>query len=228
MQMHDTLRQAQGASVADVLAASFGVTAAQAAAVIRAANAEITRSLTRLALSRGGLADLVDLLGRSDWEKHVGSESIFKSDRIREDGNLALQSIMGGGDRAGMLAARAARASGLRPDVVEAMLPGLAVAVMGMLAVRAKKSLGEILGRMPSLGRWSKGNPHADLADVLRRRCGSGPYARRKLRKTVHRALAHAGSFESRSALGWYGRFMLIRPAMMVAGPVASILLPRR
>lgn len=228
MQMHDTLRQARGMSVVDVLAASFGVTAAQAAAVMRAVNTELTRNLTRLALSRGGLADLVDLLGRRDWEKHLGSENIFKNDRIREDGNIVLQSILDGGDRAGMLAARAARASGLESDVVEAMLPGLAVAVMGTLAVRAKSNLGEILSRMPSLGRWSKGSPHADLAEILRRRCGSGPYARRKLRKVVHRAMAHAGSFESRSALGWYGRFMLIRPTMMVAGPVVSVLVPRR
>jgi len=96
---------------------------------------------------------------------------------------------------------------------VRSMLPGLAAVAMGALAGRANGDLGKVLGVMPSLGRWSRGDPHADLADILRRGCGAGPYAKRKLRRVVRRALARAGGFKPRGVLRWYLHFML-RPAI--------------
>jgi hypothetical protein len=70
---------------------------------------------------------------------------------------------------------------------------------------------------MPSLGHWSKGSPHADLADILRRGCGGGPHSPRQLPRAVRRCLAQAGSF---GALGWYVRFMLLRPASVALRPL--------
>ena len=139
---------------------------------------------------------------------------------MRADGNAILGHILGSKDRSRAVAARAARQARLGDEVVRSMLPGLAAVTMGGLAVRANGGLGEVLGAMPSLGRWSRGNPHADLADILRRGCGAGPYARGKLRRVVRRALARAGGFKPRGALRWYLHFMLVRPAM---APVRTI-----
>ena len=100
------------------------------------------------------------------------------------------------------------------------MLPGLAALTFATLAARAKSALGALLARMPSLGRWSKGSPHADLADILRRRCGAGPYSSRKLPRAVRGCLAHAGRFGGFGALGWYARFMLLRPAAKALRPL--------
>ena len=92
------------------------------------------------------------------------------------------------------------------------MLPGLAVTAMVALAARARQGLGEILGVLPPLGRRSRGSPHADLADILRRGCGAGPYAPARLRRVVRQSIARAAHFPARSALGWYLQFMLVRP----------------
>jgi hypothetical protein len=110
--------------------------------------------------------------------------------------------------------------------VVRSMLPGLAAVAMGRLAGRANGSLGEVLGVVPPLGRWSRGDPHADLADILRRGCGAGPYARGKLRRVVRGVLARAGGFKPRGAVRWYMHFLL-RPIMTRGQGIASRLLPR-
>ena len=94
------------------------------------------------------------------------------------------------------------------------MLPALAAVTMGGLAARASGSLGEVLRVMPSLGRWSRGEPHADLADILRRGCGAGPYGPVKLRRVVRRALARAGGFRPRGPLRWYLHFMLAKSVL--------------
>jgi hypothetical protein len=100
--------------------------------------------------------------------------------------------------------ARAARQCRLAPARVRAMLPGLAAVAMAALAVRARSGLGEILAKVPPLGRLSRGNAHADLAGILRRRCGAGPYSPRALPRAVRRVLARAAGFPARGPIAWY------------------------
>ena len=170
-------------------------------------------------LSRGGLADLVEALGSGHHAGHLDKAEIFRDDAVRADGNAILRHVLGSKDRSRTLAARAARQCGLDARLVRAMLPGLAAVTMAGLAVRAKSSLGEILQRTPPLGRFSRGSPHTDLADILRRRCGAGPYSPRALPRVVRRAVARAAGFQPRGLLRWYVQF-LARPAL---APVRSL-----
>jgi hypothetical protein len=105
------------------------------------------------------------------------------------------------------------------------MLPGLAAVAMATLAVRAKSGLGEILARTPPLGRLSRGSPHADLADILRRRCGAGPYSPRALPRIVRRTVARAGGFASRGGVAWYLGALWRLPWRMLR-PFAARLMP--
>src|SRR5206468_688923 len=122
-------------------------------------------------------------------------------------------------------AARAARQCRLDPRLVRAMLPGLGAVAMATLAVRAKSPLGEILERTPPLGRLSRGSPHADLADILRRRCGAGPYSPRALPRTVRRTIARAAGFSPRGAVSWYLAALWRLPRRML-GSLATRLAP--
>jgi len=204
MQMHDTLRSVQGETVAARLAAAFDITHAQAEAVMRAVMPELAWRLETHTLSRGGLADLVEALGSSDHASYLDRADVFRDEAARTHGNAVLGRVLGSKDRSRTLAARAARQSRLDPRLVRAMLPGLGTVAMAMLAVQAKSSLGEILQRTPPLGRLSRGSPHADLADILRRRCGAGPYSPLVLPRTVRRAIARAAGFSPRGAMAWY------------------------
>ena len=228
MQMHDALRQVQGGTAVADLAAAFGVAPGAAEAAMRAVASELAWYLEKNTLSRCGLADLVQAVGSGHHAKYLDGGNDFGDAAVRADGNAILGHILGSKDRSRALAARAARQAGLGDDVVRSMLPGLAAIAMAGLAVRAKAGLGEVLAVMPSLGSMSCGGGHADLADILRRGCGAGPYARGKLRRVVRRAVARAGGFRPRGVLRWYLHFMLARPAIAPVRGVLARLWPQR
>jgi|GEM_PF-4306725 len=207
----------EGAGLAAELAAAFALAPAQAEAVAGAVLPELAWQLEQATLSRGGLADLVEAMGEG---RHAPGAGLNDPDAVR-DGTAVLARLLGSKARSRALAARAARRAGVASDRVEAMLPALALAAMARLAERSQDSLGPILGALPPQGRWSRGNPHADLADILRRRCGAGPYPPAKLRRVVRRALARAGGFRPRGPVRWYVQFMLARP---IIAPASSML----
>jgi|SoiMethySBSTD1v2_1073268.scaffolds.fasta_scaffold86773_2 hypothetical protein len=226
MQMHDAVRYMQGGAAASDLAVAFDVTPAAAEVVMRVVGRELTWHLEKNTISCAGLADLVEALGSGHHVKYLDGRDVFRDQAACADGNAILGHILGSKERSRAVAARAARQAGLEQEVVRSMLPGLAAVIMGRLAGRANGSLGEVLGVVPPLGRWGRGEPHADLADILRRGCGAGPYARGKLRRVVRGVLARAGGFTPRGAVRWYMHFML-RPVMTRGQSIASRLLPR-
>jgi hypothetical protein len=213
MQMHDALRHTPGGAALADLAATFAVTPEQAAAAMRVVGTELAWHLEKNTLSRCGLADLLEAVGSGEHAKLLEGEA-FGSEAMRAEGNAILGHILGSKHRSRALAARAARQAGLTPETVQAMLPGLAVVTMAGLASRAQNGLRKVLSVMPSQGKWSRGSPHADLADILRRGCGAGPYAKARLRRVVRNAVVGGGSFRPRGALRWYLHFMLARPTM--------------
>jgi hypothetical protein len=214
MQMHDALRHTPGGAALADLAATFSVTPEQAAAAMWVVGAELAWHLEKNTLSRCGLADLVEAVGDGGHARYLEGDNAFRGEAMRAEGNAILGHILGSKHRSRALAARAARQAGLSPQTVQAMLPGLAVVTMAGLASRAQSGLRKVLSVMPSQGRWSRGSPHADLADILRRGCGAGPYAKARLRRVVRNAVVGGGSFRPRGALRWYLHFMLARPAM--------------
>jgi len=206
-----------GAALADA-----GVTTAQWQAALRAVQAEFAWQFEQITLSRTGLADVVELIGRSIHTLSAGDASAGDAsagDAVplcgrapTVDGPTILGQVLSGTDRDQALAARASRAAGWQGEIAMALLPDLAVAAMSAVAGRAHKGLGDVLNVLPALGRRSRGSPHADLADIIRRGCGAGPYAPGKLRRTVRRRIAQAADFPARGPLSWYGRFMVVRP----------------
>jgi hypothetical protein len=222
MQMLDPGRAVQGGSAIDRLAACYSISPAQAEAVMRAVGPEFGWHLERNTLSRGGLADLIDALGHGHHVDYLNGGTDLANGAVHQDGKAILGHVLGSKDRSRALAARAARRSGLDVAQVEAMLPALAAITMANLSVRAKASLGDILARVPPQGRFSRGSPHADLSDIVRRRCGAGPYSPRALPRVVRRALGRAAGFGRGGVGSWYVRFMLMRPVVQAMRTVVK------
>ena len=219
--MQDTPNYVQAGAAAAVLVEAFRITPAQADAALRSVQSEFAWHLERNTLSRRGLADLVAGAGQrpsrpvSRQLGHRARRGGARRWRRHPRPHPRHQ------DRSRALAARICRATRLSDPAVTSMLPVLAVLAMARLAAGASKGLGEVLAVMPPLGCWSRGSPHADLADILRRGCGGGPYAPARLRRAVRRAVAAPAGFPPRGALRWYVHFLLVRP---LSRPVRAIL----
>jgi hypothetical protein len=207
--MYDALRYSDMQALADGLAAAFAIEHARAVAVLRAIAPEFAWYLQKNTLSRGGLADLVEALGSGHHAGYVsGGSGVFTDAAVRADGDAILGHLLRSKHASRALAARVARRSGVDAATVVRMLPCLAAVTMGTLALRALPGLDAIVANVPPLGRLSRGNAHADLAGILRRRCGAGHYSPRALPRAVRRAIAGPAGFSSGSIFAWYFKFM--------------------
>jgi hypothetical protein len=214
--MDDMLPQPQADAMGALLTGA-GVTTAQWQAALRAVQSEFAWQLEKITLSRTGLAGVVDLIGRIDHTMRAPGAAALCGEASKANGyatlgHVILDHVLGGTDHRRALAARASRSAGWRGEIAMPVLANLAVATMAELVSHAHKGLGGVLDVLPPLGRHSRGSPYADLADIVRRGCGAGPYAPARLRRVVRRCIAQAASFPARGPLSWYVQFILVRP----------------
>src|SRR5262245_34578228 len=134
----------------DALLIDASHTTAQWQAALRVVQSEFAWQLEKITLSRTGLADVVELIGRSDHTMRAGDVAALCEGAPKENGHatlgrVILGHVLGSTDRSRALALRASRAAGWRGEIAVAVLPNLAVATMAELGARAHKGLGEVL-----------------------------------------------------------------------------------
>lgn len=119
-----------------------------------AAVASVTQSLSdtiaRAASSRGGLADLLEIIGAPGRSAYLDPRAPLNAPEVQADGIGILSQLLGSADGSRAVAQRAAKASGLSPDAIKAMLPSIAAVVMGSLNNRTQAAFGDIL-KIPGL-----------------------------------------------------------------------------
>lgn len=147
MNIVDVLRQSQNGQAFDNLARTFGITPAEAEAVVRAVVPKLSDGIERNTLSRGGLADLVEALGQGH-EAILNQPQAIGSDATRSDGDAILGHILGSKDRSRAVADTAALSSGVSSSLIRMMLPFIASLVMGAISKQFKGGIGDILGKM--------------------------------------------------------------------------------
>jgi hypothetical protein len=147
----DVLRSAQGGAAIGNLAKAYGISPAEAQAVVEAVIPKLSETLERNTLSRGGLADLVNALGHGHHEAYVDDPRMISNPEAREDGNAILGHILGTKDKSRAIADKASATSGVSSDIIKSMLPVIAGMMMGGLSKQVKSSFGDILGRVGSV-----------------------------------------------------------------------------
>lgn len=159
MRLEELLAKAQGGNALGNLAASFGLTPEQAEAVVKSVLPQLERRMERNTLSRGGVADLVEMLGRAGGGGFIDRKEAIGDERVTSFGIDALDNILGSKEQSRAVAARASRASGISEELIKQMLPVIAAMVMGALAKGAGSTLGEILGKITGAGGGGQSAP---------------------------------------------------------------------
>lgn len=152
MDLLENMRQAQGPEGFASLARAFNITPEEAAAAVAGVLPELTRRIERNTLSRGGLADLIGMMGEIDDNPHLVGAGVIGTPQGLAQGNAILEQVLGNRDASRALAARASQTSGLTGSIVQAMLPYIASMVIGGLTRGMSGGLGDILARIPQLG----------------------------------------------------------------------------
>lgn len=151
MDILDALRQSQDGNAIPNLARAFGISPAEADAVLQSVVPQLARRIERNTLSRGGIADVVGAMGRAAERNYLDDAQVFSGTTMRDDGVAILDQILWSKDQSRAVAQRAAQSSGISEALIKQMLPAIAAMLMGGLAKAAAGGLSDILGRIPGL-----------------------------------------------------------------------------
>lgn len=169
MQITDILASAQGGALARNLARQFDIEPEEAEAAIGALLPRLTDRMERNTLSRGGLADLVSMLGAGDRSRYLEDPNVLGAPELVADGNRILEMTLGSKDTSRKVAARAARETGLSDTLLRQLLPVVAAVTMSGLAKGAGGALGEVMKQLggsplPLPGEARSGGSTGDYA----------------------------------------------------------------
>jgi hypothetical protein len=134
----------------DSLAKAFAIDPHKAELAAASIGDALTGSMIRSAASRGGLADLVEILGARGRDAYFKPDAPLNAPVVEADGIGILSQLLGSRDKSRAVAARAAKQSGLSQDVVKAILPSVAAILTGSLAGKTQQAFGDIL-KIPGL-----------------------------------------------------------------------------
>ncbi len=149
MNLVDRLRRAQDGAIVNRMGERAGLDSDQAGAVLEQVIPELAHNIERNTLSRGGLADLIDTLAQQHRSDYLGDPDFVGGERAREDGKALLEQIVGTKHQSRIIAARAARQTGVPAEKIEYMLPEIAAVSMGGLSQQTFGPIGDILGKLP-------------------------------------------------------------------------------
>lgn len=148
--MLDLRRDDPTRTAIESLARSYGIDPGKAAAAAGTIGDALSASVIRAAASRGGLADVVEILGAPGRDIYLQSGTPLDAPQVQADGIGILSQLFGSRDKSRAVAVRAAKSSGLDLDTVKAMLPSVAAVLTGSLANKTHAAFGDIL-KIPGL-----------------------------------------------------------------------------
>jgi hypothetical protein len=155
----ETLRTAQGGQAIAEFASRHGLTPEQADAILATVVPAVSDRIERNTLSRGGIADLVEELGRPEHTIAFNNPGQPVTPAAIEAGIGALDTVFGKKSLSRNIAAQAAVSSGVGQDLIAKLLPILVSIVMGALANKSQGGLGEILKKLPDLAGGDQPQP---------------------------------------------------------------------
>lgn len=140
-----------GASPAKSLAQAFGVDAGQAQAALDVMSQALSDRVERNTLSRGGIADIFDLLARPEAGAALAHPSALATPAVTAAGDGVLEVLLGSKHASRGLAAKTSRATGIDEETLKRMLPAVASMVVGALQAKAMPQIEKSLSALPAL-----------------------------------------------------------------------------
>ena len=214
------------------LSQGLDLTPEQTLAVVNAVEPEIRHYLEGRTLSRGGLADVVTIMGNDAQRVFLDPETDLASDDAIARGNHLLDEIWQTKYRSRLVADRAAAETGVPADKIRRLLPRIANLTFAALATETQPAFDEVFTRFtgfPTNAGANKGfgpgqsplplpddnwggntrNRYDDLSDVLRRQ--GGPVKPNPLWSIAREIIGAVLGFRSNSVVGYIIRLLVYR-----------------
>lgn len=146
--INDMVRSAQGGQLIDNLSDGFGLASWQTEVAVTALAPALSAALSRAAESPDTLRPVVAAIGEPQHKAAFESAESAYSPESVEAGDAIVAYLFGSAAAAGEASQLAARVSGLRPDVLQRLLPVLvSILAGGLSSTLAERGLQEALSR---------------------------------------------------------------------------------
>lgn len=146
----DIVFSAQNGQLIDGLAERFGLSKEQIEAAVNALIPAVSAGLTNAAEQANSLETII---GAAAQPQHLAAyDAGDYSDDSIEHGRELVANLFGSNAEANQVVQVAARAAGLRPDIMSQLLPVLISVVLGGLFKGSGQGLGGVLGQLASSG----------------------------------------------------------------------------
>lgn len=159
MQVTEVLASSEANAALDRIAQDYGIPREKAVALIQAVVPEFSRHIERNTFSRGGIADMVALIGDSRYAVALDNPEKLTDPSTQAAGIAALDTILGSKYQSRAIAARASSATGLSEILIKQLLPIIASIIIGGLSKGGSGALQDILQRIPGLPGGGSARP---------------------------------------------------------------------
>ncbi len=172
MRLFRSIAGAQGGRVFANLGVAFGMSDELAAQVVRYFLPPITKSVSRRTERVQGLIYFLEMLGARRYDRYLADPGIFGHPQVEAEGRAALATLFPNPRHLQKIIGNRAKVLPLPPDLLEKMLPYVAIMALGAIEVKTRQPLKEILvsllrGRADPV---AAANPYKALALEIRRR----------------------------------------------------------
>lgn len=145
------LRSPQAQQAITEIASAFGIDKQQAAPVIKSLAEAVNHRFVRATLNRGGIADIVRLLGEKQAGTAIDNPTELATPEVTAEGNHVLDVLIGNKHISRGIAASAVRNSSIDAATAEKLLPVVASMMVGGLQKEAAPQLARIVDETPAL-----------------------------------------------------------------------------
>jgi hypothetical protein len=167
--LQDILQSAQGGKAADNLAERFGISPEQASAAMAALAPALGIGLQRAMQNPGGLGSITGQLTAPQHLSSFQTADGAHSDAGIAGGSTILGQIFGDPNVVAQIAQQASRVTGLRPELLQRMLPVIAtIAAGGLISSLRSQGFGNILGQLGSAAPGTGGGAPAASGGLAR------------------------------------------------------------
>lgn len=211
MLLYDLLTKSSDKQAVENLANTYSLSSDQTSAILRHVLPAMSEAIERNTLSRGGVADFVELLGHNNYQSFLSPETKLDADQTARAGTEALAQIFRTKQQSRVVASRASRATGIPDATIKAMLPAIASIALASLTRQTQDSLAtstEKLVAHPEAAAASlSANPFDALGAAIRGR--TGRRRGKRLSTIIRDQLAKIFGFENTGIVSWLAKRVL-------------------
>jgi hypothetical protein len=153
------------------MGAAFGVNDELAAQIVRYFLPPMIKSISRRMDTSQGLITFLDFVGTRRHDRYLADPGIFGHPHVEADGRAILATLFPNAAHLRKIVENRAKVLPVQPQLLERMLPYIAILALGAIELKTRQPLRSILHRI-SQGRADQvamANPYRALAGEIRR-----------------------------------------------------------